>query len=402
MWGAVHEATDCVVHPGKFEMHQKCEFSHTIHTVSSNRASGREIELSRFRPHSLHKSISRDIARKYKAPRSKVPVGLRVRESNTQPRDTMPKMPKVKRVRPRKKFWACGIGRRPGVYTEYLPELVLKYKYCEHKSFETEAEAKKYVASKAERAIRVAMLLEQATPSPPGSPAQQIAGTNCEAPNHDDVNDETNSVATESDDDEVRSMLLNVHRTPQSVTTFHGMRGRPYISEAVLQFMGGCWDNPGCAGASAILLTRLQPPMIPGGYWHPDVSPSLPFTEVVATSCIGFDWATDTEAQYVGLILGLQLALNCGVTSLRIIGDSALVHKQVTGEFRVKAERLQPLSQIVTSLLDVLRVDRTQLEYVQTHRHPEASRLMTAAMNNPSLAFPDCVAFLNSGRPLTM
>ncbi len=52
---------------------------------------------------------------------------------------------------------------------------------------------------------------------------------------------------------------------------------------------------------------------------------------------------TNNVAEYQGLLYGLRLAQELGVTHLEIISDSELVVKQIKGEYRVKSPHLAPL-----------------------------------------------------------
>ena len=52
---------------------------------------------------------------------------------------------------------------------------------------------------------------------------------------------------------------------------------------------------------------------------------------------------TNNEAEYEGLILGLEAALSAGATTVTVHGDSQLVIRQLEGRYAVKASNLQPL-----------------------------------------------------------
>lgn len=54
---------------------------------------------------------------------------------------------------------------------------------------------------------------------------------------------------------------------------------------------------------------------------------------------------TNNEAEYEGLILGLETALEMGADDAEILMDSELVVKQLKGEYRVKNAKLLPLYQ---------------------------------------------------------
>lgn len=53
--------------------------------------------------------------------------------------------------------------------------------------------------------------------------------------------------------------------------------------------------------------------------------------------------ATNNEAEYLGLILGLESAIEKQIPALKVISDSELVVKQMLGIYRVNKEHLLPL-----------------------------------------------------------
>ena len=59
---------------------------------------------------------------------------------------------------------------------------------------------------------------------------------------------------------------------------------------------------------------------------------------------------TNNEAEYQGLILGLETALELEADSAEILMDSELVVKQLKGQYRVKNAKLFPLYQQVKGL----------------------------------------------------
>jgi ribonuclease HI len=52
---------------------------------------------------------------------------------------------------------------------------------------------------------------------------------------------------------------------------------------------------------------------------------------------------TNNVAEYRALIAGLEAAARLGARSVRVVMDSELVVRQMTGEYRVKNEGLKPL-----------------------------------------------------------
>jgi ribonuclease HI len=61
--------------------------------------------------------------------------------------------------------------------------------------------------------------------------------------------------------------------------------------------------------------------------------------------------ATNNEAEYRALLLGLKLASQLGAPEVEVVNDSQLVARQITGEYRVKKPDLKPLhSQAMAAL----------------------------------------------------
>jgi ribonuclease HI len=88
----------------------------------------------------------------------------------------------------------------------------------------------------------------------------------------------------------------------------------------ILYFDGGSRGNPGeAAGAGVILM--------------PDGS------KYSASKYLNF--ATNNEAEYTGLIIGLEKAKELGIKELTIQGDSNLVVNQIQGNWKVKSPNLQ-------------------------------------------------------------
>jgi ribonuclease HI len=97
---------------------------------------------------------------------------------------------------------------------------------------------------------------------------------------------------------------------------------------------GAARGNPGPAGAGAAILDSHGTPLA-------EKSESL-------------GTATNNEAEYQALIMGLQLALDRGFHRLHIQTDSELMANQVRGDFKVKEPRLKALFAKAHALLEKL------------------------------------------------
>ncbi len=113
-------------------------------------------------------------------------------------------------------------------------------------------------------------------------------------------------------------------------------------NSAILYFDGGSRGNPGrAAGAAVIVLAEGN---------------SLTTTRYM-------DRATNNEAEYTGLIIGLEKAQELGLKSLEIRGDSQLVINQVKGDWKVKSDSLRPFYQRACQL--VARFDRISWRWIE-------------------------------------
>jgi ribonuclease HI len=96
----------------------------------------------------------------------------------------------------------------------------------------------------------------------------------------------------------------------------------------LLQFDGAADPNPG-KGSGAYVL--FGPPEKEGDWL---------VRNVIEEGFKYLSHSTNNEAEYTGLILGLEKALEHNVEAIKIEGDSMLVVNQVLGHWRVKEPRL--------------------------------------------------------------
>ncbi len=165
----------------------------------------------------------------------------------------------------------------------------------------------------------------------------------------------------------------------------------PMIREGkipILFFDGGARGNPGRgAGAAAIVM--------PDGKQY-IVSEYLEF-------------ATCNEAEYTGLIVGLEKAISLGIRELKVFGDSNLVVNQVNGTWKVKSDRLKSLYDQAIQLLSKFK--QTTLDWIPRHENQLADSAVNQCIDDggkqtedpPKTICPysigDVVAISNLGNP---
>ena len=126
-----------------------------------------------------------------------------------------------------------------------------------------------------------------------------------------------------------------------------------------MYFDGCSKGNPGRAGAGAVLYD-------PQG------------AEVFAESGFAGYSATNNEAEYTGLILGLNEALKRGITELHVRGDSQLVVRQMQGKYKVNSPNLAPLHQCASTLAS--KFSKIEFEHVYRNNNKRADALSNAGL----------------------
>jgi ribonuclease HI len=91
--------------------------------------------------------------------------------------------------------------------------------------------------------------------------------------------------------------------------------------------------------------------------------------------------ATNNVAEYSALIAGLERALELELDEVEVVSDSELLVKQMTGEYKIKNETLQELSQEASRLARKLR--KVSYTAVRREHNELADRLVNEALDSP-------------------
>jgi len=127
---------------------------------------------------------------------------------------------------------------------------------------------------------------------------------------------------------------------------------------AVLWVDGAARGNPGPAGAGAYLV-------VPGK----DAVGRGEFLGV----------ATNNVAEYSALIMGLAMVEGHGLKSVGVRSDSELMVRQMTGEYRVKNEKLKSLFAKATKA--VTRLESVTFEHIPREENREADQMANRAVD---------------------
>lgn len=141
----------------------------------------------------------------------------------------------------------------------------------------------------------------------------------------------------------------------------------------IIHVDGGSRGNPGPAGAGVVICDESGRRLHEGAYF--------------------LQRQTNNEAEYHALIRALERAARLGPAPVMIRSDSELLVRQLTGDYRVKSQRLAPLVRKVQLLL--LRIPRWSIEHVPRELNRRADELANLAMDRGA----DVIVFDADGGP---
>ena len=136
-----------------------------------------------------------------------------------------------------------------------------------------------------------------------------------------------------------------------------GAHGDP--TSFILYTDGGSRGNPGRAGYGVVLADRTD--------------------AIIAEACEAIGAATNNEAEYRGLIHGLELAAAHGAADLLIRSDSELIVRQINGQYKVKSARLRPLFEEARARLR--RIPQWRMEHIPREANHRADMLANRAID---------------------
>jgi len=134
------------------------------------------------------------------------------------------------------------------------------------------------------------------------------------------------------------------------------------MESAVLHFDGACDPNPGQMGIGFT---------IQGGDGR-----------MLAERSAAIGHGTNNVAEYTALLEGLREALQLGVRSIDVRGDSLLVVNAVLGKWRCKKAHLKPLLAQIMQLIP--RFDSFSIKHIGREFNQHADRLSTGNRAAPA------------------
>lgn len=126
-----------------------------------------------------------------------------------------------------------------------------------------------------------------------------------------------------------------------------------------LMFDGGSRGNPGLCGSGYVILNNEK-------------------VEYEGYQKVS-DNNTNNFAEYMGVILGMELALENDINILHIKGDSLLVINQLTGKWKVKSDNIKGLYTKAKTLIDQFKM--VTLSHLKRENNKLADALANKAMD---------------------
>ena len=89
---------------------------------------------------------------------------------------------------------------------------------------------------------------------------------------------------------------------------------------------------------------------------------------------------TNNFAEYQGLLAALEYALEHGYPRVRVLTDSELMARQISGQYKVRSPDLKPLHEKARAL--IARLESFSIRHVYREQNREADRLANKAMDD--------------------
>ncbi len=134
----------------------------------------------------------------------------------------------------------------------------------------------------------------------------------------------------------------------------------PSSPEIVAHIDGGSRGNPGPAAYGVAIKT-------------PQGQPVTAFAKFLGET-------TNNFAEYQGLLAALEYALGHGYPRLRVMTDSELMARQISGSYKVRSPDLKPLHDMAQAM--IARLESFSIRHVYREQNREADRLANQAMDN--------------------
>lgn len=128
----------------------------------------------------------------------------------------------------------------------------------------------------------------------------------------------------------------------------------------ILHTDGGARGNPGPAASAAVLYDDKY--------------------QMIMSDAMYIGETTNNQAEYKGLLLGLEIAKSNEVDDLTIRMDSELIVKQMTGEYKIKEAGLKLLAE--KAKIQLKNFKEFKFEHVRREKNKDADALVNKVLDN--------------------
>ena len=132
------------------------------------------------------------------------------------------------------------------------------------------------------------------------------------------------------------------------------------VKEYSLYFDGASRSNPGPASF--------------GGVFYLNKKEIFTYKKYIGT-------ATNNQAEYRGLLTGLNHARRLKIKNLTVYGDSNLVIQQVLGKWKVKSKNIKPIYYDIKKVLKNYKFETIDFKHVYRNNNKRADELANQALD---------------------
>ena len=142
-----------------------------------------------------------------------------------------------------------------------------------------------------------------------------------------------------------------------NIANYNKVKPIQIISKYILRFDGCSKCNPGLSGIGSVLYI-IDENNNENEIWN-------------ISKCIGE--ATNNEAEYKALIIGLEKIIELNIDNILVQGDSLLVIKQINGEYKVRSSNLIPLYNSAKELIN--NIETINFQHIYRNYNKRADEL---------------------------
>jgi len=89
---------------------------------------------------------------------------------------------------------------------------------------------------------------------------------------------------------------------------------------------------------------------------------------------------TNNQSEYLGLIMGLNLAVKHGVKELEVYLDSELAVKQMNGIYKIKNENIKKYKKEIDTILP--KFDKIEFRHIRREFNTHADKILNIVLDN--------------------